>query len=187
MTGSPTFSSLLSLLAIVLLAAPAAVQADTTCINQSLGAITVENLIVPDNRRCTLTNTIVQGNINVGTLANLTANTVRVEGSIQAEGAKKVIVRTNSHVNGDIQLKAGQTASVLSTTIGGTLLFDSNTRAVRANLNTISGDLQAFQNTGGVTITRNTMNGNLQCKENTPAPTGFGNSASSKEDQCASF
>jgi hypothetical protein len=185
MIGAPTIASLFTtLVAITTLPAPTHA---VDCINQSLGAVTVENLFVPDKRRCTLTNTIVQGNINVGTLANLTATSVRVKGSVQAEGANTVIVRTNSQVNGDVQLKAGRAATVVSTTIGGTLLFDGNTRAVRANLNTVGGDLQAFRNTGGVTITRNNMNGNLQCKENTPAPTGFGNQAASKEDQCASF
>jgi hypothetical protein len=49
----------------------------------------------------------------------------------------------------------------------------------------LGGDLQAFKNLGGVSLVNNRMKGNLQCKENIPAPTGRGNQAASKEDQCA--
>ena len=49
----------------------------------------------------------------------------------------------------------------------------------------MGGSLQAFKNYGGVALNRNRIKGNLQCKENIPAPTGSGNQAASKEDQCA--
>ena len=48
----------------------------------------------------------------------------------------------------------------------------------------IRGDLQVFKNTGGILLTDNTIRQNLQCKENLPRPTGSGNRAGSKEDQC---
>lgn len=50
--------------------------------------------------------------------------------------------------------------------------------------NRVNGNLQAFGNRGGVSLIGNAINGNLQCKENVPAPTGSGNTAASKEDQC---
>ena len=172
--------------ALSIVAAPAAYAEEYVC-TSSIGAITVDNLFVPAGRSCTLTGTVVQGNIVVGTNASLTASNVRVNGSVQAVGGKNVVVRRGSRVNGDVQLKQGGSANIANTTIGGTLLFQSNLRALKANANSIGGDLQAFQNRGGASITRNVINGNLQCKENAPAPTGFGNTATSKEDQCAGF
>jgi hypothetical protein len=44
--------------------------------------------------------------------------------------------------------------------------------------------MQIFQNTGGVKLLRNMVAENLQCKSNFPAPTGGGNIAGDKEDQC---
>jgi hypothetical protein len=45
--------------------------------------------------------------------------------------------------------------------------------------------MQVFQNTGGVRLLNNRIAENLQCKENDPPPTGSGNIAGDKEDQCA--
>jgi hypothetical protein len=39
-------------------------------------------------------------------------------------------------------------------------------------------------NRGGLSLAANRMIGALQCKENQPAPSGSGNVASIKEDQC---
>lgn len=157
---------------------------DFTC-EGNVGNITVENLVVPDNQSCQLNETIVTGNINVETNASLVAQGVDVDGNIQAEGATSVVVEGNSQIDGDIQIKEGGSATIVDTTIDGDLLFDENQGKIEADRNTIDGDLQAFNNTGGLTITANTIDGNLQCKENDPAPTVNGNSAASKEDQCA--
>jgi hypothetical protein len=54
-----------------------------------------------------------------------------------------------------------------------------------ARKNTILGNLQAVSNTGGLVIENNTIAENLQCKQNNPPPTGGGNTAGDKEDQCA--
>lgn len=78
-----------------------------------------------------------------------------------------------------------QSLAVRDVRVGGDILFDENTGAMTATRNTVGGNLQAFKNMGGVQIDRNRIDGNLQCKENIPAPTGGGNQASSKEDQCA--
>ena len=157
---------------------------DFTC-EGNVGNITVENLVVPDNQSCQLNETIVTGNINVETNASLVAKGVDVDGNIQSEGATSVIVEGNSQIDGDIQIKEGGNARVVDTVIDGDLLFDENQGKIEANRNTIGGNLQALNNSGGLTITANTIDGNLQCKENDPAPTVSGNSAASKEDQCA--
>ena len=51
----------------------------------------------------------------------------------------------------------------------------------------ISSDLQ-FESNGARIVARNNMIvENLQCKENNPPPTGGGNTAGDKEDQCAAL
>lgn len=150
-----------------------------------IGAIALDNVFVPDGATCVLAKTRLNGNIVVGTGARLTARSVTVNGSVQAEGAHTVIIDGRSMINGSVQLVQGYAATVTAATVGGTVLIDENTGPVAASRNRVTGDMQFFANRGGTTISENRINGNLQCKENAPAPTGFGNRAASKEDQCA--
>jgi hypothetical protein len=160
---------------------------ETTC-QGTLGAITVDNVKVPQGGTCTLRGTTVKGNVSVNTGANLVAIGAKVNGSIQAEGAALVDVNSNSTVGGSVQIVQGRRARIVNTSINADLQYNSNTGALIANSNQIGGSLQAFQNTGGVNIRQNRINGNLQCKENTPAPVGGGNTVNgNKEDQCAQF
>jgi hypothetical protein len=69
-----------------------------------MGAVTVDNLRVPQNASCKLNGTKVQGTIKVETGASLTAGNVYVIGNIQAEGAESVNV-SGSSVGGNIQIK----------------------------------------------------------------------------------
>jgi hypothetical protein len=69
----------------------------------------------------------------------------------------------------------------------GDLQFESNRGFLLATANRVGGNMQVFQNTGGVTLLNNIIAQNLQCKANRPAPTGSGNRAGSKEDQCAAL
>jgi hypothetical protein len=156
----------------------------TICADRSIGAVQLDDLFVPDGRSCELDGTRFKGSIKVGTRSTLEAQRVRVNGNIQAEGSTLVRVIAGSTVGGSVQIKQGRAATINAARIVGDLQFEQQTRAVRANRNNIGGNLQAFGNTGGVTLNLNTMKGNLQCKENVPAPTGAGNLAASKEDQC---
>ena len=159
--------------------------ADGTC-QGFLGAVTVENLEVPQGASCTLDGTRVQGNIFVQNGASLTAQRVTVIGNIQAEGARLVEVLAGSTVGGSIQLKQGGSARVESVIVTGDIQFESNNGVLSAANNQVGGNIQVFQNAGGVTIANNFVNGNLQCKENSPAPGGGNNSVQgNKEDQCA--
>jgi hypothetical protein len=173
--------------ALLLSLAPAASAEETTC-RGTFGAVTLDNVRVPEGARCTLNGTRVEGTIYVETRATLTATDVYVIGNVQAEGARSGTVRAGSYVGGSIQVVQGDSANVRSSEINGDILFDENDRALSARSNEIGGNLQAFQNTGGVSIVRNTIDGNLQCKENQPPPTGGGNIVQgNKEDQCASL
>lgn len=159
--------------------------ADATCTG-FIGAVTVENLEVPQGANCTLDGTVVQGNIQVKTGATLTAQRVRVDGNIQAEGAAYVEVLAGSSVGGSIQLKQGGSARVEGVNVNGDIQFESNHGTLIAAFNRVGGNIQVFQNNGGVTLSDNSVNGNLQCKENTPAPSGGNNVVQgNKEDQCA--
>lgn len=164
---------------------PQASAEERTC-KGTLGAITVDNLRVPQGATCTLNGTRVQGTIKVERNATLTASRVRVVGNVQGENAALVRVLDRSSVGGSIQVVQGGGARVANSSIGGDVLFDDNTRLVEATRNQVGGNVAAFQNTGGVTISHNRIDGNLQCKENQPRPAGSGNIVDgSKEDQCA--
>lgn len=179
---------MLSVLALMMLlgaGAQTAFAEETSC-TRTLGAVTVDNVRVPAGKTCTLNKTIVKGTVKVERNATLYAKTARINGNVQAEGAKLVSVTANTTVGGSIQIVQGGAATINRARVNGDILFDDNTRAFRATNNKVGGNVQVFQNTGGVTISNNTIDGNLQCKENTPRPTGTGNIVKgSKEDQCA--
>lgn len=171
--------------ALALGGASFAVHAEETVCTGTIGERTLDNIRVPAGRNCTLNGTRAIGTVKVGNGASLEANGVQINGNIQAEGAYNVLVRRNSFVGGSIQIKQGGGATIANTRINGDLLFDENVRRLSATDNILGGNLQAFKNFGGVALHRNRIDGNLQCKENRPAPTGGGNRAASKEDQCA--
>ena len=172
--------------ALLLPAGPAAAE-ERVC-RGTIGAVTVDNLRVPQEATCTLNGTYVKGTVKVERTATVRANGVRVIGNVQAENARKVVVRDRSTVGGSVQIVQGGAARIVRNRITGDILFDDQARALAANANRIGGNLQAFQNTGGVTINNNRINGNLQCKENVPAPTGGGNIVQgNREDQCANL
>jgi hypothetical protein len=86
---------------------PASASAEETTCRGSLGAVTVDNLRVPQNGRCILTGTRVQGTIKVERAGTLGARGVRVIGNLQAENAGRVNV---------IQGSRGHRASVARAT-----------------------------------------------------------------------
>ncbi len=150
-----------------------------------VGAVALDNIFVPDGAYCVLDRTRAKGNIVVGTGATLAATSVSVNGNLQAEGAADVNVAGRSTFGGSVQIVQGGSASIKRARINGDILFDANNGPLQAADNVVGGSLQAFKNMGGVVLVNNRMIGNLQCKENIPAPTGSGNVAASKEDQCA--
>lgn len=150
-----------------------------------VGAVALDNIFVPDGASCVLDRTRAKGNIVVGTGATLVAYSVAINGNLQAEGAADVRVGGYSSFGGSVQIVKGGSASIQRARITGDILFDENVGPQSARYNVVGGDLQAFKNMAGVALVGNRMNGNLQCKENIPAPTGSGNRAASKEDQCA--
>lgn len=160
-------------------------QAEEFICTGTVGPVSKVNIFVPDGATCVLNRTRAQGNIVVGTGSTLLATSVSVIGNLQAEGAASVTVGGRSTFGGSVQIVQGGAAALDRARINGDVLFDENVGPITAHANVVGGNMQVFQNLGGVTLTTNRMNGNLQCKENVPAPTGGGNRAASKEDQCA--
>jgi len=174
-------------MAMLLAANYNALAIDYSCTG-TIGAITVDDLRVPQNATCTLLGTRVQGNIFVENNATLLASTIHVGGNIQAKYAAKVNVYPGSFVGGNIQIEQSGAAAIHGVHIDGELYFNDNDLFLNAANNTIGGNLQAFLNIGGVSIISNTIRGDLQCKDNVPPPTGGGNIVNGNmEDQCKNF
>jgi hypothetical protein len=156
-------------LAIVALAGAAVMVAPAFAEERScrgtMGAITVDNLRVPQGATCRLNGTRIKGTLQVQRGATLKASRIRMVGNIQAEGAANVNVLL-SRIGGSIQVVHGRNSK-----------FDRNS---------VNHDVQYFENRGVIVITGNRIDGNLQCKENRRRPAGGRNRVQGvKEDQCA--
>lgn len=153
----------------------------------TVGAESLDNVFVPDGRTCTLNGARLNGNIVVGTGATLTASAVRVNGNIQASGHRAIFLNQGTIVGGSVQIKQGGSAAINTITVNADLQIESNSRRITVANSDIGSNLQVFQNAGGVVLRNNDIAQNMQCKENAPAPTGAGNVAGNKEDQCAAL
>ncbi len=181
--------ALLVALAALLMASSAA-QAEERVCRGTIGAATVDNLLVPQGASCTLNGTRVEGTVKVERNATLTANAIRVKGNVQSEGFRNILIRQGSRIVGSVQLEnvlTGGFGRLLNSTVNGDVQFFSNEARMVARGNTILANLQANQNTGGLVIQNNRISQNLQCQANNPPPVGGGNTAGDKEDQCAAL
>jgi hypothetical protein len=168
--------------------APSAALAEERACRGTLGAVTVDNLRVPQRATCILNGTKVKGMITVQRGATLVASGIRVTGNVQAENAARVVVKRSSRIGGSVQVKQGGGASVTGSRVTGDIQYDANRRLLRATGNRVGGSIQVVGNSGGAAIFRNVVVGNLECKENSPAPSGGSNVVGgSREDQCAGF
>lgn len=122
---------------------------------------------------------------------------VEVGGDVQFEGTGLKFELVDSAVGGDVQI--GKSIVMLPAFFLSGMRIDDNdiagdlqvveTTASRHDIvdNEVGDNLQFFKNTGMSDISGNTIGGNLQCKENAPPPTGTGNTAKQKEDECATL
>ena len=127
-----------------LAAAPSAFAEERSC-RGTLGAITVDNLRVPQGATCTLNGTRVKATVKVERAATLHATGIRVIGNVQAGGAARV------------NLKASNV---------GAASRSSRVARPRSTENTIKGDVQFFENRGAVVISSNRIDGNLRRVQN---------------------
>lgn len=157
---------------------------NVTCIGLTIGAIRLDSVIVPAGASCTLLGTRLLGSLEVGANARLIADGVAITGNIVSDAAAELSVGGTSSVGGSVQVQRGQAATLAGLSITGDLQIDAMAGPVSASDNRVGGNLQAMANRGGVLFVANRMNGVMQCKENLPPPTGSGNVATLKEDQC---
>ena len=177
--------AILTILAFVavLPAAPQALAEATAC-RGALGAVTVDDLEVPNGATCTLTDTRVRGNIDIEPGATLRASGASVRGNIQSDGHALVDI-ASSITRGSIQLRDGGAFSIVNTNVVGDIQVVDNNGASSLDDNTVGDDVHVKGHRGGVAITENEVEGNLQCRRNDPAPTGGGNTVlGNKEGQC---
>jgi hypothetical protein len=163
---------------------PPPLTGNVTCVGLTIGAIRLDSVIVPANASCTLLGTILNGSIEVGANARLTGENVNVTGDLKSDAAAALSITGSSRIGGAAQIQRGAGATIRGARITGDLQFDAMTGPVVASDNAVTGNLQAMANRGGITLTNNRMGGVMQCKDNLPAPTGSGNVASAKQDQC---
>jgi hypothetical protein len=161
---------------------------DTTCTGVLRG--NHDNVTVPENAACELTNARLNGSVYLKRNASLLINgRTYVNGNVISEdGGRFVrILGLSVRIGGNVQIKNNYETSAIQpgTTIRGSLQYVENSGALFVTGVFIGSDVQLFKNFGGLTLTDNTIRQNLQCKENQPAPLGGGNVAGNKEDQCS--
>lgn len=149
-----------------------------------------DNVVVPSGVVCVLNNAQLNGSVYVSRGGGLTiTGRTYINGNVQSEdgGAYVRITGPSVTIGGNVQMKYNyQTSSFHpGTAIHGNLQYVENTGYLSVTGVFIGSDLQLFKNSGGAALTRNTIRQNMQCKENIPAPTGSGNRAGDKEDQCS--
>ena len=130
--------------AAFLLAGPGSALAGDTICGSSLGAVTVDNVIVVGE--CTMVGTTVDGNVKVLEDASLWAEDATIYGNLQSDKA--------------------DTIDIEDTTIGGDVQLFGTTELTRfVDNDPVGGTMQAFRNKN-LTITGNTILGDLECLDN---------------------
>lgn len=104
-----------------------------------IGRVTLDNLRVPAGATCTLDRTRLKGTIVVERGATLQATGVRVNGNIQAEGARAVHVSRGSVIGGSVQVKQGYSAIIDSSWVNADIQFDRNAAGLSATRNNVGG------------------------------------------------
>lgn len=207
-TGAFGVLSAVLLLAVIMPSMPfASAVNDLNCIGFVSGG-EYDNVKVEKGESCILSGVTVNGNVqaNESVLVVISASTV-VSGDVQANESGTVLVQAStisgdviviesdravvleSTISGDVQIqKTSVNAAVRGSSIGGNLQMEESTGLFAQVLtNEVSGNIQYYKNTteNRSSITNNVVVGNLQCFENTPTPANVGNTAASKEGQCA--
>jgi hypothetical protein len=157
---------------------------NVVCRDVSLGSQTYANVTVPAGARCELASTRLTGNLALEPGAGVEARDARINGNLQADGAARVRV-VGGNIDGSVQIERGGPVTLDAGAVGGSVQLKANPGLLWLQALRVTGDIQLFDNRGGATLQDNSAGGNLQCKDNAPAPTGGGNRATSKEDQCS--
>jgi cytoskeletal protein CcmA (bactofilin family) len=156
----------------------------------------VSGNVTENGGNLTLTNSKVGGNVTVnsGTFTIGPGSTVDGNVTIQnvptSSGQNKIC---GTKVDGNLTFQnsgtavlIGDPAACAGNIISGNLTDQNNTAATTLDGNTVSGNLDDHNNTAATMVFTNKIGGNLTCQLNTSI-TGGGNTAASKQGQCATF
>ena len=153
---------------------------------ETSGAHIEGNIQAEDAMEIRTTNgTFVGGNVQVQRRALVRIEDTTIEGDLQLEEHGASLYASGNVIGGNLQFTKADEAMIVDTRIDGDLQLQDNYGALSMVGNHVWGNLQVFKNLGGVSLVENRVEQNLQCQDNTPAPTGSGNVAGEKEDQCA--
>jgi len=144
--------------------------ADRNC-SGTIGPITIDDNVVVQNALCTLSGTIVKGNVLVYSGGKLRTLGAQIDGNIQAKDAISVTVEPNTFVDGDIQLEnLSGVSKVTYSEVTGNIQLKYNRRTVTVDYNTVNGDIQFEELKAGAyaaNVRYNTVGGNIQMTKNT--------------------
>jgi len=171
------------------------VPASSSACNGAYSGMFQGNLSVASGQACVFVGGGAAGNITE-TGGNLVLSSATVNGNVTVSGGIFSIGPSTS-IKGNLQIQSipsgSVTNQVCATTISGNLQFQSNGTSVVIGSgssscagNVIKGNLLALSNTGAAQVFSNVITGSLQCQSNTSI-TGGGNTAASKQGQCAKF
>jgi hypothetical protein len=173
-----------------------------------------DNVEVPPNGICLLTNSTVRGNVVALRNSYLTMRDNQVQGNVKGDKATQVVVQGGS-VGGNIQITEG-TAAGVGASINGTTVRNGNIQVEKMNTsiifigftvvekgniqavenvteivfqvanNEVAQNIQVYKNTGpaGKFVDSNIAGSQIQCFENTLPFVGGPNTAPKREGQC---
>jgi hypothetical protein len=88
--------------------------------NGTYSGIRVRDLVVPPSGVCLITNSVIEGSVDVPYNGDFEAGATSIRGNVEAEGAQTVYIYADSSVGGDIEtLGTAQTQIFESTVTGG--------------------------------------------------------------------
>lgn len=131
-----------------------------------------------------IANSSVTGDVQVKRRALARIENSAVGGNVQIEEAGASLTTFDSRVTGNVQISKAERADITRLLVDGDILFTENRGALRSEGATVGGNMQIEKNQGGVTLLGNRIAQVLECKDNLPAPTGSGNVAAEKKEQC---
>ena len=152
--------------------------------NGTIAAITVTDVFVPRGASCILNGTRVRGNVQAKRRTVVSVENSTIRGNLPVEECGAALVAADSRVGGDVQVEKADRATLTRVRLPGDVQRGENGGAVRAELLQVEGNMQVKKNRGGVLLLTNRIRQVLECKENAPAPTGSGNVAGEKLEQC---
>jgi hypothetical protein len=170
-------SLLVALLAVLYGSSPASA-ADTQCNGvpgapETIGAVTVDQVVVPDGAWCRLKGTTVNQNVILGVGSNLVTWNAQVGGNIQATDGPRSVRIFETDVQGNIQVKKatrriliGDETCRIDPYVGGNIQLEENLGGIGICQMTIAEDLQLFKNSGRIRVIDNDVGENLQVTDN---------------------